>query len=144
MGALVAADPRRHPRLGARPRRRRSPRRRTSGAHRPLQRPVGLVHHRAPARLLRPATRLTSNGAAPDLPGGPDRARTRKLSGTGSSRPLSPSPAPGTAPAGTVHLPGLDQGPGYQLNVKTAGYPAGTWTLSFAASGDRQPTPPSS
>jgi hypothetical protein len=30
----------------------------------------------------------------------------------------------------------LDQGPGYQLNVKTTGYPAGTYTLSFTVGGD--------
>jgi Bacterial Ig-like domain (group 3)/Glycine rich protein len=49
---------------------------------------------------------------------------------------LSPSPAPGKAPAGTFTFLTLDQGPGYQLNVKTTGYPAGTYTLSFTASGD--------
>jgi hypothetical protein len=49
---------------------------------------------------------------------------------------LSPSPSPGKAPAGTFTFMTLDQGPGYQLNVKTAGYPAGTYTLSFTASGD--------
>jgi hypothetical protein len=50
---------------------------------------------------------------------------------------LSPSPAPGKAPTGTftfMTLPG--QGPGYQLNIKTSGYPAGTYTLSFTVSGD--------
>jgi hypothetical protein len=52
---------------------------------------------------------------------------------------LSPSPAPGTAPTGTFTFMTLDQGPGYQLNVKTAGYPAGTYTLSFTVTGD--PTP---
>lgn len=50
---------------------------------------------------------------------------------------LAPSPAPGTAPAGTFTFLTLpDQGPGYQLNVKTTGYPAGTYTLSFTVSGD--------
>jgi len=49
---------------------------------------------------------------------------------------LSPSPAPGTAPTGTFTFLTLDQGPGYQLNVKTTGYPAGTYTLSFTAGGD--------
>jgi hypothetical protein len=49
---------------------------------------------------------------------------------------LSPSPAPGTAPRGTFTYLTLDQGPGYQLNVKTTGYPAGTYTLSFTAGSD--------
>jgi YVTN family beta-propeller protein len=49
---------------------------------------------------------------------------------------LSPSPAPGKAPTGTFTFLTLDQGPGYQLNIKTAGYPAGTYTLSFTVSGD--------
>ena len=49
---------------------------------------------------------------------------------------LSPSPAPGKAPTGTFTFMTLDQGPGYQLNDKTTGYPAGTYTLSFTAGGD--------
>ena len=49
---------------------------------------------------------------------------------------LSPSPAPGKAPTGTFTFLTLDQGPGYQLNIKTTGYPAGTYTLSFTAGGD--------
>ena len=49
---------------------------------------------------------------------------------------LSPSPAPGKAPAGTFTFLTLDQGPGYQLNIKTTGYPKGTYTLSFTAGGD--------
>ncbi len=49
---------------------------------------------------------------------------------------LSPSPAPGKAPTGTFTFLTLDQGPGYQLNVKTSGYPAGTYTLSFTAGSD--------
>lgn len=50
---------------------------------------------------------------------------------------LSPSPAPGTAPTGTFTFLTLpDQGPGYQLNVKSTGYPKGTYTLSFTVSGD--------
>ena len=49
---------------------------------------------------------------------------------------LSPSPAPGKAPSGTFTFLTLDQGPGYQLNVKTTGYPPGTYTLSFTVSGD--------
>jgi hypothetical protein len=50
---------------------------------------------------------------------------------------LSPSPAPGTAPSGTFTFLTLpDQGPGYQLDVKTTGYPAGTYTLSFTAGSD--------
>ena len=49
---------------------------------------------------------------------------------------LSPSPAPGKAPAGPFTFLTLDQGPGYQLNIKTTGYKAGTYTLSFTAGGD--------
>jgi len=49
---------------------------------------------------------------------------------------LSPSPAPGTAPTGTFTFTFLRQGPGYQLNVETTGYPAGTYTLSFTAGSD--------
>jgi hypothetical protein len=49
---------------------------------------------------------------------------------------LSPSPAPATAPTGTFTFLTLDQAPGYQLNIKTTGYPAGTYTLRFTISGD--------
>ncbi len=49
---------------------------------------------------------------------------------------LSPSPAPGTPPSGTFTFMTLDTGPGYQLNIKTTGYPSGTYTLSFKATGD--------
>jgi hypothetical protein len=48
----------------------------------------------------------------------------------------SPSPAPGKASAGTFTYMTFSQGPGYQLNVKTKGYPAGTYTLSFTAGSD--------
>jgi hypothetical protein len=47
---------------------------------------------------------------------------------------LSPSPASGTAPTGTFTF--LNKGPGYQLNINTTGYPAGTYTLSFTAGSD--------
>ena len=49
---------------------------------------------------------------------------------------LSPSPAPGQAPAGPFTFVRLHRGPGYRLNVKTTGYPAGTYTLSFKAGSD--------
>jgi hypothetical protein len=50
---------------------------------------------------------------------------------------LSPSPAPGIPPSGPfTFMPTLGAGPGYQLNVKTTKYPAGTFTLSFTAAGD--------
>jgi hypothetical protein len=49
---------------------------------------------------------------------------------------LSPSPAPGKAPSGAFTFLTLTQGPGYQLNIKTTGYPAGTYTLSFTAGAD--------
>ncbi len=50
---------------------------------------------------------------------------------------LSPSPAPGIPPSGTIPYVVLaDGGPGYQLNVKTSRYPPGTYTLSFTVTGD--------
>ncbi len=50
---------------------------------------------------------------------------------------LSPSPAPGVPPSGTIPFVTLaDFGAGYQLNVKTKNYPAATYTLSFTATGD--------
>ena len=49
---------------------------------------------------------------------------------------LSPSPAPGKAPTGTFTFTTSNQGPGYQVNVKTTGYPAGTYTLKFTAGAD--------
>jgi IPT/TIG domain/Bacterial Ig-like domain (group 3) len=49
---------------------------------------------------------------------------------------LSPSPAPGTPPSGPFSFVTFDTGPGYLLNVKTRHYPAGTYTLSFTATGD--------
>jgi hypothetical protein len=49
---------------------------------------------------------------------------------------MSPSPGPGVVPSGSFTFMTLDEGPGYQVNVMTKGYPAGTYTLSFTASGD--------
>jgi len=49
---------------------------------------------------------------------------------------LSPGPKARKAPIGTFTFLTLDQGRGYQLNVETAGYPAGTYTLSFTAGDD--------
>ena len=50
---------------------------------------------------------------------------------------LSPSPAPGTAPSGTfTFLTTGSAAPGYEKDVKTADYPAGTYTLSFTAGSD--------
>jgi hypothetical protein len=46
---------------------------------------------------------------------------------------LSPSAAPGSAPAGAFTFLTLTQGPGYRLDINTTGYPAGTYTLSFTA-----------
>ena len=74
----------------------------------------------------------------------PVKLQLRNAAGTNLSAPgikvtvtgLSPSPAPGKAPAGTFTFLTLDQGPGYQLNIKTTGYPAGTYTLSFTAGSD--------
>ncbi len=49
---------------------------------------------------------------------------------------LTPGPAPGIAASGNFTFMLLDTGAGYQLNVKTANYPKGTYTLSFTAGGD--------
>ena len=49
---------------------------------------------------------------------------------------VSPSPAPGTAPHGTLTVVNLGLWPCYQLNTDTAGYPAGSYTVSFAADSD--------
>jgi hypothetical protein len=51
---------------------------------------------------------------------------------------LSPSPAPrGRPPSGTfTFLTTGPAAPGYEKDVRTAGYPAGTYTLSFTAGSD--------
>jgi hypothetical protein len=49
---------------------------------------------------------------------------------------LSPSPAPGKAPTGAFTFTTMQGVPGYQLNIKTTGYPPGTYTLSFTAGHD--------
>jgi Big-like domain-containing protein len=49
---------------------------------------------------------------------------------------VSPSPSPGTAPHGTLTAVNLGLWPCYQLNIDTVGYPAGSYTLSFAAGTD--------
>jgi len=51
---------------------------------------------------------------------------------------LTPSPAPGYPPpsGSSFTFMNLDSGPGYQLNVKTSGYPPRTYTLRFSVSGD--------
>jgi hypothetical protein len=50
---------------------------------------------------------------------------------------LTPSPKPGAAPSGNfTFMPTSDVGPMYQLNIKTTGYPVGTYALSFTVSGD--------
>ena len=49
---------------------------------------------------------------------------------------VSPSPSPGTAPHGTFTAVNLGLWPCYQLNIDTAGYPAGSYTVSFAAGSD--------
>ena len=50
---------------------------------------------------------------------------------------LTPSPAPGVPPRGVfTYMSISDSGPMYQLNVKTTGYPAGTYTLMFTVTGD--------
>jgi hypothetical protein len=49
---------------------------------------------------------------------------------------VSPSPSPGTAPHGTLTAVNLGLWPCYQLLINTAGYPAGSYTVSFAAGSD--------
>jgi hypothetical protein len=49
---------------------------------------------------------------------------------------FAPNPAPGVAPTGTFTYMKGDSGPMYQFNVKTTGYPPGTYTLSFTVTGD--------
>ena len=49
---------------------------------------------------------------------------------------VSPSPSPGTAPHGTLTAVNLGLWPCYQLTINTAGYPAGSYTVSFAAGND--------
>jgi hypothetical protein len=49
---------------------------------------------------------------------------------------VSPSPSPGTAPHGTLTAVNLGLWPCYQLNIDTVGYPAGSYTVSFAAGSD--------
>ena len=49
---------------------------------------------------------------------------------------VSPSSSPGTAPHGTLTAVNLGLRPCYQLNIDTVGYPAGSYTLSFAAGSD--------
>ena len=49
---------------------------------------------------------------------------------------LSPHPGPGLAPSGTFTPVNLGLRPCYQVNVDTAGYPPGTYTLSFTAGTD--------
>jgi hypothetical protein len=49
---------------------------------------------------------------------------------------VSPSPSPGTTPHGTLPAVNLGLWPCYQLNINTAGYPAGSYMLSLAAGGD--------
>ena len=49
---------------------------------------------------------------------------------------LSPSSSPGTAPHGTFTAVNLGLWPCYQLTINTADYPAGSYTVSFAAGND--------
>src|SRR5262249_37153120 len=69
-------------------------------------------------------------------------AKGKNLSSSGvvvtlSTPALAPSPSPGAQPSGTfTFTPTGDAGPMYQSNVKTTGYPKGTYTLSFTVAGD--------
>jgi probable HAF family extracellular repeat protein len=49
---------------------------------------------------------------------------------------LSPSPAPGTPPAGNFTFLASRKGASYQLLINTKNYPAATYTLSFTAGAD--------
>jgi hypothetical protein len=49
---------------------------------------------------------------------------------------VSPSPSPGTAPHGILPAVNFGLWPCYQLTINTAGYPAGSYTVSFAAGND--------
>ena len=49
---------------------------------------------------------------------------------------VSPSPSPGTEPHGTLTAVNLGLWPCYQLTINTAGYPAGSYTVSVAAGND--------
>lgn len=87
------------------------------------------------------------NQTAPATSGStvPIKVQLRNQSGGNLSSPatvvtvtgISPSPTTGKAPSGNfTFMPTGDAGPMYQFNVKTTGYPAGSYTLSFSASGD--------
>jgi len=91
-------------------------------------------------------TQLLGNPAASGTsgPGVPVRVILLDAAGTNVSGPgitvtvtgVSPSPSPGTAPHGTLTAVNLGLLPCYQLNIDTAGYPAGSYTVSFAAGSD--------
>jgi hypothetical protein len=92
------------------------------------------------------AVRLLYNPATPHRSGATVPIKLQLLNAVGSnvSAPgtvvtftsLSPSPAPGAPPSGSFTYRTFRQSPGYQLNVRTARYPAGTYTLSFTAGSD--------
>ncbi|MBO0814949.1 MAG: Ig-like domain repeat protein [Actinobacteria bacterium] len=89
---------------------------------------------------------LLDNLAAPGASGAAVSIRVMLLdaAGTNVSGPgitltvtgVSPSPSPGTTPHGTLTAVNLGLWPCYQLNIDTAGYPAGSYTVSFAADSD--------
>lgn len=89
---------------------------------------------------------LLDNPAASGTSGGTVSVRVMLLDAAGAnvSGPgitltvtgVSPSPSPGTAPHGTLTAVNLGLWPCYQLNINTAGYPAGSYTVSFAAGSD--------
>jgi hypothetical protein len=89
---------------------------------------------------------LLGNPAASGIsgPAVPVRVMLLDAAGTNVSGPgitvtvtgVSPSPSPGTAPHGTLTAVNLGLLPCYQLNIDTAGYPAGSYTVSFAAGSD--------
>jgi len=89
---------------------------------------------------------LLDNPAASGTSGGTVSVRVMLLDAAGAnvSGPgitlavtgVSPSPSPGTAPHGTLTAVNLGLWPCYQLNINTAGYPAGSYKVSFAAGSD--------
>jgi len=91
-------------------------------------------------------TQLLGNPAASGTsgPAVPVRIMLLDAAGTNVSGPgitltvtgVSPSPSPGTAPHGTLTAVNLGLLPCYQLTIDTAGYPAGRYTVSFAAGND--------
>ena len=91
-------------------------------------------------KLLYNTTKASHSGATVKITLQLLNAAGRNVSATGTVvtvTGLLPSPAPGTPPSGNfTFLTKGSAAPGYELDVKTAGYPARTYTLSFTAGSD--------